>query len=288
MPAVKIKNRLASCTQCVSILYLVDILTILLLKMPAAPPRYERPQLNFFKFASIVLDEFPEALRHAFKTMWDSKHPAQPWDDSVAVRNQLSAQEGHTPRIPTGKSYKEWDCTALFQATIFSKTFKVYCPTKMKNVKLQDRYLMSSIPPKGSFRPTVTSSTGDQDETFALVIDQLRLLRNEILHSCTTNVLDKNKFDDCIKYAKIAFTVLHYSTSYIDNTSELSESEFPTSNVAVLKERIEEMRGDKKIFNCFVAITAVIVIALLLLIMVILVTRLPSGKTAVKINSGKT
>ena len=43
-------------------------------------------QLNFFKFSSLVLNEFPKALRQTFKTMWDNTYGHLPgfhlWDDS--------------------------------------------------------------------------------------------------------------------------------------------------------------------------------------------------------------
>jgi hypothetical protein len=208
--------------------------------MPTKPPEYSNSQLNFFKFTSIVLDEFPKALRQVFKKMWDKKHPAQPWDDSVAVRKQLSTQEARSTKIPTGKSYKEWDCTALFQATIYAETFK----DSATGQTLNNKYVRSSIPPKGLFRPTVIGLSGDEEETFALAIDQLRLLRNTVVaHPSSTNGIDKTTFHYYIWNAKMAFTALHYDTSYIDYISKLLESEFPTGNVAKLKKRFEEMRN---------------------------------------------
>ena len=243
-----------------------------LLTMPATGPQYSPSQLNYFKFSSIVLDEFPKVLRQLFNTMWDTKFPAQPWDDSVTVRNQLSVLEAHTPKIPTGKSYMEWDCTALFAATIFANTFKDAAGRTLKQQYLR--------PPPGKFRFTVTSATGIQNETFALAIDQLRLLRNELLHSSNTKVLDKTTFHYCIYNAKKAFQAVKYSTNYIDDISKLPETEFPTRNVAKLKERVEEKQGDKKRYYFSV---------ILLLLILFFVARddirslfkpsVPSGKT---------
>jgi hypothetical protein len=253
--------------------------------MPTKPPEYSNSQLNFFKFASIVLDEFPEALRQVFKTMWDKKHPAQPWDDSVTVRNQLSTREKPSTKIPTGKSYEEWDCTALFKATIYAETFK----DSATGQTLNNKYVRSSIPPKGSFRPTVIGSSGDEEETFALAIDQLRLLRNTVFaHPSSTNGIDKTTFHYYIWNAKMAFTALHYDTRYIDKISKLPEFDFPTGDVAKLKERFKEMQSNKKEIRYFGGI----IIALLVLILAILVGAVaiyilqyfikpssPSGKT---------
>ena len=83
--------------------------------MALAPYRYE--QLNYFKFASIFLDEFPKALRHTFKSMWDNTFAYLPgyqlWDDSITVRDMLRVRDGGA-RVPAHHSYDEWDCTALF------------------------------------------------------------------------------------------------------------------------------------------------------------------------------
>ena len=53
-------------------------------------------QLNFFKFLSLVLNDFPKALRQTFKTMWDNAYGSRPgfqlWDDSSAVRNLFALQ----------------------------------------------------------------------------------------------------------------------------------------------------------------------------------------------------
>ena len=105
----------------------------------AARP-FTKEELNFLKFASIVHDEFPKMLRHAFETIWNNKiAPTLPgyqvWDDSPAVRNLLQIREGEKTDIPTNKSFKEWDCTALFKATIYfmAKTFGVTTSTATKS-----------------------------------------------------------------------------------------------------------------------------------------------------------
>ncbi len=94
----------------------------------AAKP-FTKEQLNFFKFFTLVIDEFPKVLRQIVITMWDSKVATKPgfiaWDDSVKVRNMLLTSEGGKTDIPTTKSIQEWDCTALFKATIYAKTFGV-------------------------------------------------------------------------------------------------------------------------------------------------------------------
>ena len=82
-------------------------------------------QLNFFKFSSLVLNEFPKVLRQTFKTMWDNTYGGRPgfqlWDDSPVVRNLFATTEGGKTKVPIHQSYNDWDCTNLFQATIFAR-----------------------------------------------------------------------------------------------------------------------------------------------------------------------
>ena len=199
---------------------------------------FKDKQLNYFKFASIVLDEFPKALRQTFVSMWNNKYSSPPtslpWDDSVAVRNQLSAQEPRSHKIPTHLSHTKWDCTALFQATIFADSFKVKdAHGHLKT--LSDMYIKPLGLASGAFHATVTSSTGNQAEAYALAIDQLRRLRNTACHH-TTESIDKPTFDHYVQLAKDSFTVLGLNTAVIDNISGLKEEDFPTNKVQLLRE----------------------------------------------------
>ena len=91
---------------------------------------FSSEQLNFFKFSSVVLDEFPIALRQVFVHMWDNQVAPTPgfqkWDDSPLVRNMfLSKEGGRTKYVPISKSFYEWDCTALFEATLYAQSFAI-------------------------------------------------------------------------------------------------------------------------------------------------------------------
>ena len=190
--------------------------------------RYRRPemtlqpfsdeQLNFLKFSSIVLNEFPKVLRQTFKTMWDKTFGGRPgfqlWDDSIAVRNLFATTEGGKTKVPIHQSYNEWDCTNLFQATIFAWSFASLASTG-SFTKLNDLYVKPRGLPHGSFHACVLSPGGNNVETFALAIDQLRLLRNSLCHS-TSSEMDKLTFDQRVSYTKDAFKALGVSTAQID------------------------------------------------------------------------
>lgn len=196
---------------------------------------YREDQLNFLKFTDIVTNDFPEALRQTFRLMWDRKFGPVLWDDSEAVRKLFRAKEGGTTKVPTHQSYEEWDCTALFQATIFAQSFAL--PDSTSHYKtLNDLYVKPLGLPRGSFHASVVSSGGDYYETVALAIDQLRLLRNSLSHPAKGE-MSKRTFNQYLQLVKDTFKALGLKTDKIDAIS--SESGFPTSEVADLKRKIQ-------------------------------------------------
>ena len=215
----------------------------------AAKP-FSKEQLNFFKFSTLVLDEFPKVLRQIFVTMWDNKASMKPgfipWDDSTTVRNMLLASEGGKTDIPTGKSIQEWDCTALFKATIYAKTFSV---ASSKGSTLNDLYLKKVKPASGSFHSSVQSSTGNQDETYALAIDQLRLLRNSLCHSPKPEII-KTDFDAYVQLVTNAVTAVNVDASFVDVIGQMNEDDFPTEKVQKLEEyRMKELQATSMIYE---------------------------------------
>ena len=181
---------------------------------------FSSEQLNLFKFASVILDEFPTALRHVFVSLWDTKVAPTPsfktWDDSLLVRNMfLSKEGGKTKNVPTDESYEKWDCTALFEATLYAQSFAVPGPGR-KGKTLADLYLKGHRLSRGVFHPSVTSTSGNNDETIALALDQLRLLRNSLCHNHSSKI-DKKTFDQYIQLSKDALAALGQSFTRIDD-----------------------------------------------------------------------
>ena len=212
--------------------------------MTALQP-FSDEQLNFFKFSSLVLNEFPKALQKTFKTMWDNTYGHLPgfqlWDDSTAVRKMFDSEEaksGKKTKVPVLQSYNEWDCTNLFQATIFARSFALTGSTGSYTT-LSDLYLKPCAIPHGTFHASSVSLSGNNAETFTLAIDQLRLLRNSLCHS-TSSEMDKATFDQRVNYAKAAFQALGVPTASIDALGSLTESDFPTNEVRKLEARIRD------------------------------------------------
>ena len=203
---------------------------------------FTNEQLNYFKFAFVVLNEFPNALRQTFKHMWDNTFASlpgyQPWDDSITVRNMFLATEGGTTKVPTHLSYDEWDCTALLQATIYARSFSL--PGSAGRLgTLNDLYVKPRKLPHGTFHSSVISPGGNNAETFALAIDQLRLLRNAFCHSFKSE-MDKKTFDQYIQHTKDAIKALGVTTDPIDAVGSLTASDFPTQRVRQLEDDVKK------------------------------------------------
>ena len=200
-------------------------------------------QLNFFKFSSVVLDKFPLVLRHVFVKMWDNQVAPTPgfqkWDDSPLVRNMfLSKEGGRTKYVPTGKSYHEWDCTALFEATLYAQSFAMPDGSG-RSASLDKLYVKPRRLPIGIFHPVVLSHSGNQAETFALSLDQLRLLRNTLCHQTSTQKIDKKTFAHYVQLARDAFAALGQDTTRIDEIGKLDEDDFPTARLQKLEEDLK-------------------------------------------------
>ena len=200
---------------------------------------FTNEELNFFKFSSIVLDEFPKVLRETFIKMWDTKIASSSgcmsWDDSAVVRNLFLKREGGKTDIPTNKSINEWDCTALFKATIYSNAFGR--GTSKSTKTLSQQYLKGKKP--SPFHSSVISPSGNQDESITLAIDQLRLLRNALCHT-PKPTLGLAKFNNFIQMVKDAFTACGVSVVRIDEIGCLEEEDFPTEQVNELNDRMKD------------------------------------------------
>ena len=209
-------------------------------------PTFSLEQLNFFKFSSVVVDEFPITLRRVFVHMWDNQVAPTPgfqkWDDSPLVRNMfLSKESGKTKNVPTSKSYYEWDCTALFEATLYAQSFAM--PDGSGGFATLDKlYVKPRRLPSGKFHPVILSPSGNQAETFALALNQLRLLRNTLCHQTSTQTMDKTTFDHYIQLAKDAFAALGQDRTRIDEIGKFDEEDFRISRLQKLE---EELRREK-------------------------------------------
>ena len=184
-------------------------------------------QWNVLKFFMVVR-VFDKALRQTFKRMWNKKYGLlHQWDNSNAKRKFLCNKEGgkQSIKLLTKRSYEEWDTTALCKFTLYAKSFATR-DSKGDLKTLDELYIKPRGPnPSGQFHASVISANGNIDETYALAIDQLRLLRNWCFHS-TREEMDKKTFDQYVKLAKDAFKALLVNTDAIDEIVKANESAY--------------------------------------------------------------
>ena len=86
---------------------------------------------------------------------------------------------------------------------------------------------------------TLLSPSRNTAETYALAIDQLRILRNLLCHLDRSEI-DKPTFDQYVQLAKEAFKALGIMTAPIDAIGGLTESDFPTKKVHKLEESLRQ------------------------------------------------
>ena len=152
------------------------------------------------------------------------------------------------PKVPTlNKSYEEWDCTALFKATLFSQTFAM--PDGSGHLSTLDKLYVKPRSVSSEAFHTSVMSPGNQAETFALALDQLRRLRNTLCHQTSTRKIDKPTFDHYILLAKDAFAALGQDSNKIDDIGKLGEDDFPTTRVQQLEDELRKEKDAAIRFN---------------------------------------
>ena len=201
-------------------------------------PPFTKEQVNYLKFAHIVVNEFPKALRQIFKYLWDTTYGHRPdyrfWDDSEEVRKMFLHKEGGTTKVHTDLSYTEWNCSDLFRATIFSQSFSEEDSTGMKttlSVKYSTHRLLVEDEPLTSILKSSTSVV----ETFTIAINQLRLLRKKLLRLPKAEI-DTKTFESYIKLSEKAFSILNVPTASIRAINSYSDDDFPTERARKIKE----------------------------------------------------
>lgn len=193
---------------------------------------FTEEQLNYFKFTTVVLDEFPRALRNTFVALWDKKHGSvQKWDDSPIAIKMLQSLEKPTKTPIPSYPIKEWDSTALIQVTLYSRHLTDPHGNRLCN-------LVPKLPiASGNFHLSLIGCS--QSETLALALDQLRRLRNTLCHQSSTTGIDQKSLQKYLQLAKDVFSTLGESTAVIDTIAGMTREGFPTDEVQKLEDRLK-------------------------------------------------
>ena len=170
---------------------------------------------NFYKFATMLLEDVPRNLRNIFKQSWN-KQFSPPWGDDAAsgkcLKTELLNRKTSFPNstikncVCKGDS-RTWDCTSLFFVLIFSK---------------------------------LNLLTKDEKQN----VDKLRLMRNELFHKTVAELSTKD-FDDVFAVLETEFNFFGWNTSNIKmiKTGQLKIKDATEldSDIKAEKQRIENI-----------------------------------------------
>ena len=181
---------------------------------------YSDEHLNFFRICDITANIITAGLRTVFKQEWDKKYKVSLGEWQGTLKNGHDF-EGHEPpaskkknarllNIMKNGNSKEWDCTALFFAILFS----------------------SSI--GKSLSATVYSH-----------VDDLRAFRNEIFAHVSKGTISDTDFKALIGRVEVAFVGLSLPVG--DVKAIANQKNFPTKDWRLLKDQLvqeqEEVRA---------------------------------------------
>lgn len=178
---------------------------------------FSNDRLNFFKFCIVVLDKFPLALQQVFVLLWNNSEGRSlpKWDDTDEVRNIFLKEEDWETNVPTRYSIKEWNSAVLFEATLYAKMFgKIDGNGRRRTLK---QLYVKREPSRGAFHPRIGKGFRSQSETFALALDQLRLLRNALCYLTKEQEVDNERLDMYLGRAKEAFAALDQDNTMLVN-----------------------------------------------------------------------
>ena len=199
---------------------------------------FSNDRLNFFKFCIVVLDKFPLALQQVFVLLWNNSEGRSlpKWDDTDEVRNIFLKEEDWETNVPTRYSIKEWNSAVLFEATLYAKMFgKIDGNGRRRTLK---QLYVKREPSRGAFHPGIGKGFRSQSETFALALDQLRLLRNALCYLTKEQEVDNERLDMYLGRAKEAFAALDQDNTMLDNVEKLTIHYFSTEKCQWLVQKL--------------------------------------------------
>ena len=174
---------------------------------------YSSDQLNYFRVCFLVRNIITNGVRSVFKTEWNTRYKASlgEWQDKPKNGQDFWNQERPKSQvkkrildiIKRGDMTKEWDCTVLFSAILYSN-----------------------------------SIGGHLSSTTYNHVDGLREFRNEVFHALPEEKISDSQFQDMVKDVESMFTGLSLSTDDIKDLA--SQKQFPTEELRDARDKIQE------------------------------------------------
>ncbi|KAK3751470.1 hypothetical protein QZH41_009176 [Actinostola sp. cb2023] len=176
-------------------------------------------QLNYFRVCNIALSIVPEGLRTIFKQEWDTLYTATPhgqWNDTPVNFTSFFAMESTRNRSRNNRNLgnmtsgdrREWDCTCLFYAIMYSD----------------------------SVGPTLSTTVKNN-------IDVLREIRNEVAHNNDASLTEAD-FQASIQKITTAFNVLNLDTTKVNEMKH--QTSFPTKELNNINQELDNIKLELK------------------------------------------
>ncbi|KAK3751452.1 hypothetical protein QZH41_000749 [Actinostola sp. cb2023] len=174
-------------------------------------------ELNYFRVCNVVLSIVPEGLRMIFKQEWDALYTATPhgqWIDTPVNYTYFYGMESTRNRSRNQRllgnmsrgDRREWDCTCLFYAIMYSDSVGPTLSTRVKNS-----------------------------------VDVLRKIRNEVAHNNDASLTDAD-FQASMQRITTAFNVLNLDTTKVNEMK--SQTSFPTKELNNIKQELNNIRKE--------------------------------------------
>ena len=184
----------------------------------ALSKEYTNEELNYFRICKVTTDILAEGLRVIFKQEWDNRYKSSlfgEWKDDPQNGRDFHNKESPPSKKRNGRllatmingDRREWDCTMLFYAILFSDCVgKGICASVRTNV------------------------------------DDLRTFRNEEFAHITQGNLSDKDFHIAISKVHIAFQALGLPTAQIQDIK--NQKAFPTEELRKIQKQVDDLKRE--------------------------------------------
>ena len=184
----------------------------------ALSKEYTNEELNYFRICKVTTDILAEGLRVIFKQEWDNQYKSSlfgEWKDGPQNGRDFHNNESLPSKKRNGRllatmingDRREWDCTMLFYAILFSDCVgKGICSSVRTNV------------------------------------DDLRKFRNEEFAHITHGNLSDKDFHIAISKVHIAFQALGLPTAQIQDIK--NQKAFPTEELRKIQKQVDDLKRE--------------------------------------------
>ena len=190
--------------------------------MALSNAEYTNEQLNYFRVCYVTSDIIVASLREIFKQEWDNQYRSTKGEWKDEPQNGIDFYNGESPPnqrrnarlLSTMKkgNRKEWDCTMLFYAILFSDSVG------------------------RGLGATVRNS-----------VDDLRTFRNEVFGHIRQGSLSEIDFQNAICKVECAFQVLGLPIVKIQNVR--NQKTFPTEELQEILKKVKEKEDQRQVLE---------------------------------------